>query len=490
MNTSAKMPKLKMDNFRMLIGGNLVESETKRWFPSINPANEEVLAQAPLGSSKDVDRAVEAAEKAQPAWASLPVAKRSEYLRKLADALNQRAEELLYLEVLDTGNTIRKMQNDVGSGINILLYFAGLGYELKGCTIPSTPGNLHLTIREPYGVVGRIVPFNHPIMFAISKMGAPLMAGNTMVIKPSQQTPLSTCVLGEVCQQVLPPGVVNIVTGFGNEVGEAIVRHPRVKRLALIGSVKTGMAIQRSAAEVAVKHITLELGGKNPMIIFPDADLSKATPAAVDGMNFAWQGQSCGSTSRLLLHESIYDQVIQGVVKIASSLRLDDPLSWDAQMGPINHKAQYEKVKYYVQAGKEDGAKLMTGGKRPEGKQFERGYWFEPTVFGDVKPEMRIAREEIFGPILSVMKWKSPEELREITNSVDVGLTGSVWTRDVSTALKAARWIQSGYIWVNGVSGHYPATPFGGYKNTGIGREEDYGELLSYTEEKTIHIVL
>jgi acyl-CoA reductase-like NAD-dependent aldehyde dehydrogenase len=490
MNHSAKMPKLKMDHFRMLIGGALVESESRRWFPSINPANEEVLAQVPLGSAKDVDRAVEAAEKAQPAWASLPVAKRSEYLRMLAGALNERAEELLYLEVLDTGNTISKMENDVASGIAHLLYFAGLGYELKGCTIPSTPGNLHLTIREPYGVVGRIVPFNHPIMFAISKMGPPLIAGNTMVIKPSQQTSLSTCVLGEICQQVLPPGVVNIVTGFGDEVGEAIVRHPRVKRLALIGSVKTGMAIQRSAAEVAVKHITLELGGKNPMIVFSDADLSAAIPAAVDGMNFAWQGQSCGSTSRLLLHDSIYDQVLQGVVKIASSIRLDDPLSWSAQMGPINNKVQYEKVKYYTQAGKEDGAKLMTGGRRPGGREFERGYWFEPTIFADVKPEMRIAREEIFGPVLSVMRWKSLVELQEVASSVDVGLTGSVWTRDVSTAIKTARWIQSGYIWINGVSAHYPATPFGGYKNSGIGREEGYGELLSYTEEKTIHIVL
>lgn len=490
MDTSGKMPKLKMDNFRMLIGGDLVESESKRWFPSTNPANEEILAQVPLGSAKDVNRAVEAAQKAQPAWASLSMEKRSEYLRKLANALTEKAEELLYLEVLDTGNTIKKMNGDVGRGIAILLYYTGIGYELKGNTIPSTSGNLHLTIREPYGVVGRIVPFNHPIMFAISKMGAPLMAGNTILIKPSQQTPLSTCVLGEVCQQILPPGVVNIVTGTGEEVGEAIVRHPRVKRLALIGSVKTGMAMQRSAAEVSVKHITLELGGKNPMIVFPDADLSKAIPAAVDGMNFAWQGQSCGSTSRLLLHESIYDQVLEGVAKITSSLRLGDPMSWESQMGPINSKSQYEKVQYYVRAGKEDGAKLMTGGKRPEGKSFERGYWLEPTVFGDVKPEMRIAREEIFGPVLSVLKWKSLEELQDIANSVDLGLTGAIWTRDLNTALKAARWIQTGYIWINGVSAHYPATAFGGYKNSGIGREEDYGELLSYTEEKTIHIVL
>jgi acyl-CoA reductase-like NAD-dependent aldehyde dehydrogenase len=473
----------------MLIGGELVESESGRWFDSVNPANEEVIGRVPQGSSADVQKAVAAAEKVQPAWAALSIAKRAEYLRELADSLANRAEEAVYIEVIDTGNTIKKMSTDVTRGIQQLLFFAGLGYELKGQTIPSTPSNLHMTVREPYGVVGRIIPFNHPLMFAISKLGAPLMAGNTIVEKPSQQSPLSSFILAEACQQVLPPGVVNLVTGFGYEVGDAIVRHPRVKRIAFIGSVKTGLAIQRSAAEVAVKHLSLELGGKNPLIIFPDADLSKAIPAAVGGMNFAWQGQSCGSTSRLFLHESIHDQVLGEVVKIVSSLRLDDPLNWEAQMGPINNRAQYEKVMYYIEAGKEDGARLMTGGKRPEGKQFERGYWLEPTVFAGVKPDMRIAREEIFGPVLSVLTWSDVDEVIEVANSLDVGLTASVWTNDLNTAIKTAQRIQSGYIGINGL-GHYTAMPFGGYKNSGIGREEDLEELLSYTEEKAINIML
>lgn len=240
MNATATRRKTKRGRFRMLIGGELVESESGRWFASINPANEETLAEVPRGSAKDVDSAVDAAEKAQPAWASLSVGKRADYLRRLADALTGRAEELLSTEVQDTGNTISKMKNDVSGGIDQLLYYAGIGYELKGETIPSTPGNLHMTIRQPYGVVGRLVPFNHPIMFAIAKMGAPLMAGNAMLIKPSQQTPLSTCLLAEACREVMPAGVVNVVTGYGSEVGEAIVRHPKVKRLALIGSVKTG----------------------------------------------------------------------------------------------------------------------------------------------------------------------------------------------------------------------------------------------------------
>lgn len=484
------LPKIPMDNVRMLIGGELVESESGRWFDSVNPADEEIIGRVPRGSEIDVERAVEAAERAQPAWAALSAGQRSEYLHKLGDALQKRADEILYVEVLDTGNTINKMSSDVSKGINMLLYYAGLGYEVTGKTIPATPNNLHITVREPYGVVGRIVPFNHPVMFAISKMGPPLIAGNTIVIKPSQQSPLSASILAEVCREVMPPGVVNIVTGFGGEVGQAIVKHPKVKRLALIGSVLTGLEIQRMGAELAVKNITLELGGKNPMLVFPDADLPRAIQSAVNGMNFAWQGQSCGSTSRLLLHESVHDEVLAGITKIISSLRMDNPLKWDAQMGPINNKSQYEKVQYYAAAGREDGARLVTGGRRPEGKQFERGYWFEPTVFADVTPDMRVAREEVFGPVLSVLKWKDEDEVFDIANSVQVGLTASIWTENVTTAIKAARRIQSGYIWVNGASGHYPATPFGGYKNSGVGREEGFEEVLSYTEEKTIHFML
>ena len=311
-----------------------------------------------------------------------------------------------------------------------------------------------------------------------------------MVVKPPQQSSLSTTLLGEICQQFLPPGVVNFVTGSGTEVGEAIVRHSSIKRLALIGSSETGMGIQRAAAESAVKHITLELGGKNPMIVFPDADLPRAIQAAVEGMNFAWEGQSCGSTSRLLLHESIHDQVLEGVVKTVASLRLGDPLNWESDAGPINNKNQYEKTVLYTRVGEEEGARVMIGGKRPEGKAFQRGYWFEPTVFADVTPNMRIAREEIFGPIISVLKWRDAEDAYQIANSVNVGLTASVFTRDINTAVTAAKRIRAGYIWINQTAAHYPATPFGGYKNSGIGREECFEDMLSYTEEKTIHFIL
>jgi acyl-CoA reductase-like NAD-dependent aldehyde dehydrogenase len=480
----------KLQDMPMLIDGKLVASESGRWMESVNPATEEVIGRTPEGTTTDVDLAVEAAEKAQPEWAALPVSKRADYLHKLSDGMAKRADEILRVEVMDTGNTIFKMRDDVGKAIGQLKFFAGLGYEMKGQSVPSTPGNIHFTLREPYGVVGRIIPFNHPISFAASRMAAPLIAGNTIVEKPSEQSPLSASILAEIAAEVMPPGVVNIVTGHGREAGDALVRHPRVKRIAFIGSVQTGMAIQRSAAEVAVKHVTLELGGKNPMIVFPDADYEKALAGAVGGMNFAWSGQSCGSTSRLFIHESLYEKFLADLVSKVSKLKLGDPLAEDSKMGPMNSKGQYEKVMHYIRAGKEDGARLMTGGKRPEGELFKKGYWIEPTVFAEVKRGMRIAQEEIFGPVLSVFKWKDVDEVIELANSTEYGLTAAIWTRDITTALTTARKVQSGHIWINGVSGHFKGMPFGGFKNSGIGREEGLEELLSYTEEKAIHVML
>ena len=480
----------KLQDMPMLIGGKLVGSESGRWMESTNPATEEVIGRTPQGTAKDMEQAVEAAEKAQPEWAALPIGKRAEYLHKLSDGMAKRADEILRVEVMDTGNTIFKMRDDVGKAIGQLKFFAGLGYEMKGQSVPSTPGNIHFTLREPYGVVGRIIPFNHPISFAASRMAAPLIAGNTIVEKPSEQSPLSASILAEIAAEVMPPGVVNIVTGYGKEAGDALVRHPRVKRIAFIGSVQTGMAIQKSAAEVAVKHVTLELGGKNPMIVFPDADYDKALAGAVGGMNFAWSGQSCGSTSRLFIHESLYDKFLADLVKKVSQLKLGDPLSEESKMGPMNSKAQLDKTMHYINAGKEDGARLMTGGKRPDGDMFKKGWWVEPTVFADVKRGMRIAQEEIFGPVLSVFKWKDIDEVIELANSTEYGLTAAIWTRNIDNAMQTARRVQSGHIWINGVSGHFKGMPFGGFKNSGIGKEEGIEELLSYTEEKAIHIML
>ena len=287
---------------KMLIGGELVESKDGGWLESINPADETQLGRVPMGTAADMSAAVEAAEKAQPAWAALTIAQRAEYIHKLGDALMARQEEIARIESLDTGNTLGPMKRDVRTAVERMRFAAGLAYEVKGETVPSTPGNIHMTIRTPYGVIGRIIPFNHPIGFAASRIAPAIISGNAIVVKPSEQSPLSSSILGEICKQIMPPGVVNIVTG-GRETGETLVRHPRVKRIAFIGQPASGMAIQKAAAETAVKHVTLELGGKNPLIAFADADIEKVAQSAVGGMNFGWQGQSCGSMSRILLHE-------------------------------------------------------------------------------------------------------------------------------------------------------------------------------------------
>jgi len=475
---------------RMLIGGELVASESGAWLESLNPATEETIGRAPAASAADMHRAVEAAEKAFPAWAALDVRERGSLVRVLAKHLRERSGGILELEVRDTGNTIGKMRRDVSSAGDALDFFAGIGTEMKGESIPASANNLHFTVREPYGVVGRIVPFNHPLKFACNALAAPLMAGNTVVVKPPEQSPLSATVLAEICREVMPAGTVNIVTGNGMPAGDALVRHPAVKRIAFTGSVPTGMAIQRAAAETGVKHITLELGGKNPLIAFPDVDPEGIADVAVEGMNFAWQGQSCGSTSRLLLHESIYREVLDQVVERVSALRIGDPLDPNSQMGPINSARHYERVCKMVKSGISEGARLMTGGKRPPGPNFVHGYWLEPTVFADVHLGMTIGREEIFGPVLSVFRWRDEQEATAIANATEYGLTAVIWTNDIKAAFKMAKAVRCGYVWINGASKHHRGTPFGGYKNSGLGREEGVGELLSYTECKTIHVLL
>ena len=475
---------------KMLIGGKLVESASGKWLDSVNPANEESIGRVPLGAKADIDLAVAAAAQAAPEWDAIGVPERARLVRELGRQLQLRADEILEVEVADTGSTINKLRGDVGHAVGALEQYAGLGLELKGETIPASPHNLHLTVRQPYGVVGRIAPFNHPIYFASGGAAAPLVAGNTVVVKPPEQSPISATILSEICAKIFPPGVVNIVSGIGAEAGDALVRHPAVRRIGFIGSVPTGLAIQRAAAETCVKHVSLELGGKNPMIIFPDVDLEEAVNAAVMGMNLAWQGQSCGSTSRLLLHDSLHDRFIEKLKARIDAIQLGDPASTSSQMGPINSKAQYERVLRYIGYGKEDGARLLSGGARPSGSEFARGYWVRPTVFVDVKPDMRIAKEEIFGPVLSVLRWNKVEEAIFIANSTEYGLTASIWTNDLKQALRTAKAVQSGYIWINGFSAHYRGTPFGGLKNSGNAREEGIDELLSYTETKALHIAL
>jgi len=474
---------------RMLIGGELVESKSGQWLESINPADETALGRVPMGSAADMADAVDAAEKAQPAWAALSMSQRAEYIHKLGDAILKRGEEIARIESLDTGNTLGPMKRDVRTAVERMRFAAGLAYEIKGETIPSTPGNIHMTIRQPYGVIGRIIPFNHPIGFAASRIAPAIISGNTMVVKPSEQSPLSASILGEIVKEVLPAGVVNIVTG-GRETGETLVRHPRVKRIAFIGQPASGMAIQKAAAETAVKLVTLELGGKNPLIAFEDSDLDKVAACSVGGMNFGWQGQSCGSMSRIILHQSIHDRVVAKILERVRKIKVGHPLDPTTNMGPINNKAQYGKVLSYIDLGHKEGAKLLHGGGVPQGDEFKRGFWVEPTVFGDVNMSMRLAKEEVFGPVMSILKFTTEAEAIQMANAIELGLTAAVWTNDINRALRVAQSVQAGYVWINGVGQHYRGVPYGGFKNSGIGREEGISELLSYTEEKVINIVL
>lgn len=476
---------------RMLIGGELVESASGQWMNSVSPVTEEVIGRVPAGTAMDVDRAFRAADAAWPEWAALTPMRRAEVMNRFADAIAARADEILRVEVADTGNTIRPMRIiDVPSAVESVRYYAGLAPDLRGETIPATTEHLHFTLHEPYGVVARIAPFNHPIMFAVARTAAALAAGNAVIVKPPETSPLSAMILAEIARETLPPGVFNIITGDGRGAGDAIVRHPGIKRIAFIGSPVTGRGIQRSAAEVAVKHVTLELGGKNPMIVFPDCDPDQVSAAAVLGMNFGWQGQSCGSLSRLLLHEDVHDRVLEAIVERVKALRIGDPLSETTDVGPVNSLSHYNQIMKHIVNTEVDGARLLTGGGRPKGADFERGYWIEPTVYADVLPHHRLWQQEVFGPVMAVGRWRDFEEAVEMANSTEYGLTGAVWTNDIRNAMKMAKRIRSGHIWINGSSQHFLGVPFGGMKSSGVGREEGRQELYSYTETKTINVML
>jgi acyl-CoA reductase-like NAD-dependent aldehyde dehydrogenase len=471
----------------MLIDGQLEPVREDKALPVMNPGTGEPLTMSPWATAQDVDRAVRAAKRAAQTWKEIPVKQRAEFLLRLARELEARREELALLDALNSGNPIREMRRDVSLAVGVIEHYAGLGQEIKGETLPSTHETLHFSIREPYGVVGRIVAFNHPLLFAASRLAAPLVAGNAIVLKPADQTPLSALALGRMVADVFPPGVINIVPGDGPSTGVALVRHPDVKRIAFIGSVETGRLIQRQAAEIGVKHISLELGGKNPMIIFSDVDPEMAAEAAVRGMNFNWQGQSCGSTSRLFVHRRLYDRVVTSIVDRVRSIKVGDPLSEETQMGPMISKRQLDKSLSYVALAQDEGGAILTGGSRPP-EVHPGGHFLQPTVLGGVRPTMRVAQEEIFGPVLSVLEWEDYDEMISAVNGVRYGLTASIWTNDINLALKTMRAVEAGYVWINDVSIHYPGAGFGGYKESGVGKEENLAELLSYTQEKYVNI--
>jgi acyl-CoA reductase-like NAD-dependent aldehyde dehydrogenase len=472
--------------WQMLIGGELVTGRTGNTMPVVHPGDESVIAQIPLGDAGDVDDAVKAAQAACQDWARTPIAERAAALQVLADLVLAHGEELAWLDTLDNGSPIAVMRNDYLMAADQLRYLAGLALQLRGQTLPAqNHDSLDFTLRDPFGVVGRLIPFNHPLMFAASRIAAPLLAGNTVVLKPSEQTSLSALRLGELARPVLPPGVLNVVTGTGDVVGERLVAHPDVPRIAFTGSEAVGRRILARAAATAIKTVTLELGGKNPLIVFPDADLPAAVDGALRGMNFRWQGQSCGSTSRLFVHRSVYPRFIAGLAAKMAALSIGDPLLETTDVGPLVSKAHYDRVRRFVETGLEDPElELVTGGAALD----RPGYFVPPTLFTAQSPYGPLFTEEIFGPVLVAAPFDDYDHAIALANSLSVGLTASVWTTSLHIALAASRDLQAGYLWVNHSSEHIAGTSFGGVKNSGLGREESLEEIESYTQHKNVYI--
>ena len=456
---------------------------------TINPGSGKVVKSVAFADTADTEAALESANQAFPSWSATPPVKRGELLRKAANILREHSKELAMIDAYNTGNPVAEMLSDAGHAATVIDYFAGIIPMIKGETIPQTESSFHYTVREPLGVVARITAYNHPTLFAGAKLAAPLAAGNTVVIKPPEQAPLSCLRLAELIGNLFPPGVLSFLPG-GLECGRTLASHPLVQKVSLIGSVATGRAIQRNAADT-LKETVLELGGKNALVAYPDANMETLVNGVSGGMNFTWAGQSCGSMSRIFLHESIHDEVLEKITsRITANYKPGVPTDASTTMGSVISKVAHDRVLGYIDSAKNEGARLVIGGKVPTDKALKGGFFIEPTVFADVKPSMRIAREEIFGPVMSVFKWRDEDELIEMVNSVEYGLTASIFTRNVNKVYKVARRIQAGYIWINTVSQHFWGVPFGGYKQSGIGREDCLDELLSFTQVKSINVNL
>lgn len=479
-------PDLEFTPRGLYIGGEWQDASEGGRLESINPSTGEHLGEVPLATEADVDRAVRAGRAAfESDWGRMPMRERADYLERLADRLHENRDALGMMDCVDSGNALAGMVGDVDWTVDTLRYFAGLVTEIKGETSSQGPRHMNFTRRQPYGVVAKINPFNHPFRFCAEKAAAALAAGNTVVVKGPEQAPLSSLRFAELCDGIMPPGVVNVVTGSG-ETGSAMVRHPLIERIGFVGSVETGRIIAREAAE-GLKEVTLELGGKNPIVIFPDADPAKAAKAAVKGMNMNRQGQSCSSTSRVFVHESLHGAVLDALVAEAQALPVGFPWEKDKEVGPIVSDRQFERVMGYIESGKEEGARLATGGGRPDDPALANGFFISPTVFDGVDESMRIAREEIFGPVMSVFTWSNHEDMLAKANGLVYGLTAAIVTNNLSEAMETAERMEAGYVWINS-SGRYLGAPYGGWKHSGIGREECFEELLSYTRIKNINM--
>jgi aldehyde dehydrogenase (NAD+) len=479
-----------VEKYRLYIDGKFVDPATGKWFDSFNPFTGKVWAQVAEGGAEDVDRAAKAAHRAftEGPWPQLTASQRGLLLHRLGELVARDAKRLAETEVLDNGKLIAEMQAQLNYVPQWYYYFGGLADKIQGAVIPlDKKGYFNFTRHEPLGVVAAITAWNSPLLLLAWKLAPALAAGCTAVVKPSEFTSASTLEFVKLVEEAgFPPGVVNVVTGFGRDVGSPLVSHPLVRKIAFTGSDATGRAINEAAAK-SFKRVTLELGGKSPNIVFADAKVEDAVNGAVSGI-FAATGQTCIAGSRLLLQESVHDQFMDQLVGIAKTARMGNPMSYDTQVGPITTRPQYEKVLGYIDIAKKEGAQLLMGGGPASRPECGDGWFVEPTVFAGVRNDMRIAQEEVFGPVLSVLKFKDEDEAAAIANDVRFGLGAGVWTNDIGRAIRMAERIQAGTVWVNTYRAVSYMSPFGGYKDSGLGRENGMDAIREYLQVKSVWI--
>lgn len=475
-------------NIELFIDGKSVPSVSGKMFETYNPSTEEILASVSEAQEEDIDLAVKAARRAfeKGPWPDLSAAERAYLIYKLADLIDEHKEELAQLEALDNGKPYQvALEDDIPATVEHYRYYAGWATKILGQTTPISKNYLNYTRHEPIGVVGQIIPWNYPLVMSAWKMGAALATGCTIVLKPAEQTPLSLLYTAHLFKEAgFPDGVVNFVPGFGQTAGAAIVNHHDIEKVAFTGSTATGKYIMRQAAET-IKHVTLELGGKSPNIILEDADLSDAITGAFNGIMYN-HGQNCSAGSRVFVHRKHYDKVVEELAKLANNVRLGAGMEKGTEMGPLVSKQQQERVLNYIEKGKAEGARVVAGG----GKAFEKGYFVQPTIFADVTDDMTIAKEEIFGPVVAVLPFDTVKEVIERANNTPFGLAAGVWTENIKIAHKVANSLKAGTVWINDYNLEDAAAPFGGYKQSGIGREMGSYALDNYTEVKSVWVNL
>ena len=474
---------------KMLIGGKWVAAQSGKTFPTLNPANGRKIADVAEGNGKDIDKAVKAARKAfeSGVWAALGVVEQERILRRIADLILENQKEIARAEAQDVGKPIRECEGDIQCGADFFEFMAGVPSKLNGMVPPAPEGFFAYVTREPVGVIGQIVPWNFPFMLTCIKISLGLGTGNTLVVKPAEDTPLTTLILGRLCMEAgVPPGVLNIVTGFGPTAGAALSGHPDVDKISFTGSTEVGKLIMNVASR-DLKRVSLELGGKGPNVVFDDADIDDAVKGALFGI-YLNSGQVCCAGSRLFLQKEIHDKFLAKFISQAKKIRVGDPLKRTTQMGPLVSKKQLERVCGYIEAGKKEGAGLVLGGYRPKSPALRKGNFVNPTVFDGVSNTMKIAQEEIFGPVVSVIPFEDEDNAIKKANATTYGLASAIWTKDMKRAFRFAKAIRAGSVWVNTHHMFGTTTPWGGFKESGIGRENGLYAIEAYTELKTVWI--